>query len=37
MNTLKTVGFWVGEILAALSIFAIPYMLLLIGHAYGLN
>lgn len=37
LNTLKTVGFWVGEILGAISIFAIPYLIMMIGYGFGLE
>ena len=28
---------WIGDIIGAIAVFAIPYMLLILGHAYGLN
>jgi hypothetical protein len=37
IKTLKTVGFWAGEILGAALVFALPIALLFIGHAFGLS
>ena len=33
----RAVGQFVGDVIAAISIFATGYMLLLIGHGLGLN
>jgi hypothetical protein len=28
---------WIGDLIGAIAVFAIPYALLILGHAFGLN
>ena len=28
---------WIGDFIGVIAVFAIPYFLLILGHAYGLN
>lgn len=28
---------WIGDIIGVIAVFAIPYGLLILGHAFGLN